>query len=147
MNIIDALLGEHGVLYALFDQAEEEASNARSLKDVTTVAGIVLRTLVSHAHIEDEVLFPAMEKRIGPDASLVAMREEHEEIRRILEGVRKAKQPASAAHVLSSALSLARDHFEKEERVLFGQARKALGCHALKELGDQWADMRRVAVA
>lgn len=146
MNLIDVLLGEHGVLYALFDQAEGSISEAETLAEVRAAAGVLTATLISHAKIEDEILFPALETHLGPMGPLAVMRAEHEEIERTLWDVMKVDEKPKAVSKVLQALLVAREHFAKEEQVLFGIARQVLGEAALSEMGDRWAAARHVAV-
>jgi hemerythrin-like domain-containing protein len=44
-------------------------------------------------------------------------------------------------------VTVAREHFAKEERVLYPMATKALSAETLANLGAQWAARRDVALA
>ena len=146
MKLTDALLGEHGAIYALFNHLEEVLPRLESLKEVQLAAAELSAVLVSHARIEEELLFPALEAHIGPAGPLSVMREEHTEIDQSLDDVAKAKARDEAVRRLEYLIEVARDHFAKEERALFNIARQALSGDELEELGDRWADIRRVAV-
>jgi len=74
------------------------------------------------------------------------MRAEHEEIDRHLSELRSAEDEATARRSLLHALSLAREHFAKEEQVLFPLAENLLGDEELARLGAEWATRRGVAV-
>jgi hemerythrin-like domain-containing protein len=145
MNLIDALLGEHAVLYALFEDLEDRVDSA-SLDEVRAACGPVTAGLLSHAHLEDELLFPALERALGEAGPLVVMRSEHQEIDRLLARAAVAAERATACGDIWAALELARDHFAKEEAVLFPMARDALDEAELGRLGAQWARLRSVRV-
>lgn len=145
MRITDALLGEHGVLYALFDHIERVLTDARTVEEIRPLCGALETCLHSHARVEDLQLVPALES--CPDvetASVGAMRREHENIAQSLselhgvDDVEKLK--LSVAHVLR----LARIHFRNEERGLFVEAAERLGRDRLRLLGKQWASVRGV---
>lgn len=146
MKVTDALLGEHGVMNAIFDHVEQLLAAARTVADVRSAAGVVTATLVSHARIEDELLFPALERHLGPAGPLVVMRHEHEEIERALEAAAAAQTPADAHEHLRRALGIAHEHFAKEEQVLFRMAHDVLSDAELEQLGASWAAARRVWV-
>jgi hemerythrin-like domain-containing protein len=144
VKLTDALLGEHGVFYVLFNQIEEIAaieSPLAQIRGATTVLGAMVD---SHATLEDELLFSAIEPHLGTgDGPLAVMRAEHEEMARLLEQIKDADD----ADQVEEALSAARSHFQKEERVLFPMAQHLLGDEALTRLGKSWAKARRVTIA
>ncbi|HTM22005.1 MAG TPA: hemerythrin domain-containing protein, partial [Kofleriaceae bacterium] len=76
MNLIDALLGEHAVLYLLFDDLEDRVDSA-SVEEVRAATGPVAVALLAHAGVEDELLFPALEQAMGDPGPLQVMRAEH----------------------------------------------------------------------
>ncbi len=60
MKLTDALLGEHGTFYVLFNQIEKIAATEDPLariRGATTVLGAMVD---SHATLEDELLFSAL---------------------------------------------------------------------------------------
>jgi iron-sulfur cluster repair protein YtfE (RIC family) len=146
IDLIDALLGEHGLLYALFDELEARAASATTLAEAQMAAGPVASALLSHARIEDELLFPALERTIGGDGPLFVMRSEHQEIDDLLAAVAVAPDLGAATAAIAQAIELARDHFAKEERVLFPMARQALDDDERHRLGQQWARLRSVSL-
>ncbi len=147
VKLTDALLGEHGVFYALFDQIEAAASAADSVtrvQEITMVVGAVIR---SHANLEEDLLFPALEPFMGADGPLAVMRAEHNEIEQALQRIVDMPDPDDATDSVSQALDLVRDHFRKEEEVLFGMARQMLDDETQIRLGEAWAKARRVTIA
>jgi hemerythrin-like domain-containing protein len=146
MNLIDALLGEHAVLYTLFDLLETTDPSPGRPDPLPGVIASLSRALLSHAHLEDEVLFPALEAHIGPMGPLAVMRAEHEEIEGALEEAARSEDTARAIGLARSAMAAARQHFAKEEQVLFPMARRAIGDEELARLADRWSAMRKVAV-
>lgn len=146
MRLTDALLGEHGVLYALFAELEREVPRAATLAEVKARGSLLLAGIESHASIEDDMLFPALEPHIGEMGPLGVMRWEHREIGRALEEIRDTQDLAHARDLLLRAIRIAVDHFAKEERVLFPLAEQVLGEQALLDLGQRWAERRSVTV-
>jgi len=139
--ITDALLGEHGVIYTLlehltsrpFDSAEEARIQAAEL-----AAG-----LATHARIEDDLLFVALEGPLGPNGGpLAVMRTEHAEVEATLERLTQVEDVQEAEALAGHLVKVAREHFEKEEQVLFPMAEQLLGEEALRSLGEQWAAQR-----
>ncbi|MCB0069826.1 MAG: hemerythrin domain-containing protein [Caldilineaceae bacterium] len=147
MNITDALLGEHAMLYAQFDYLQQATPAADSLAAVRSLAAGLTVTLAHHAHLEDELLFSALEPYMGPMGPLAVMRMEHNQIEEILARITAAAELKQAQDLLQNLLQVARGHFAKEEQVLFPMAERALNQGVLTELGEQWAQRRGVYVA
>lgn len=146
MKITDALCGEHAVLYSMFDYLEQ------LLKDnppaAPALSAMVSAAVVSHAHLEDELLFTALEPYLGGMGPLQMMRLEHSEIEHLLEVLLpQAKDAGHAARLMLQAIKTARLHFNKEEQVLFVMAQHTLGADELARLGQRWAGQRGVILS
>jgi hemerythrin-like domain-containing protein len=146
MKLTDALLGEHGAFYALFDEIESLASVAGTHTQVQSATAVLNALVMSHASLEDQLLFATLEPHLGGTGPLEVMREEHEEIERALDRIEDATTLEEAADLVRSALTLARSHFQKEERVLFRMAEQLLDEKTLVRLGRTWASARGVSL-
>lgn len=147
LRLTDALLGEHAVLYTLFDQIEAVAvtdANLAWIQQATVVLGAVVQ---SHAKLEEELLFPALEPHLGSEGPLAVMRAEHEEFKRTLRQIADMSDIEDGTDCLARALALVRDHFQKEEEVLFSLARQMLDDETQLRLGTAWAEARGVTIA
>jgi hemerythrin-like domain-containing protein len=147
MNITDALLGEHAVFYALFTHMEQSVPTAESPLQVKTQGAMLAAALASHAHLEEELLFTTLEPHIGSMGPLAVMRLEHEKIEAGLERLPTVEDLGQTQELLLQVVTVAREHFAKEERVLYPMATKALSAETLANLGAQWATRRAVALA
>lgn len=145
MKITQGLLGEHALSYALFDQVEAIAEDAKSLGEIATVESLLSSAVLSHAALEDEVLFPALVERGQAEGPLDVMRAEHKEIELLAIAVRSSLTLEEARETLFRLLDVLREHFEKEERVLFPMCERLLGDDKLAELGELWARRRGLA--
>jgi len=147
VKITDALLGEHGAFYAQFDRLEAELPHAATAAEVREQAALLAAALVTHARLEDDLLFDRMASA-GADAGLLeAMTDEHERIAAALTRARGTQETDRARDALLDAVAMAREHFAKEERLAFPAAAELLGGAALEALGDAWAERRAVHVA
>lgn len=144
MKLTDALLGEHGACYALFDHVEAALPRLETLTEVRRVAELVGGALLSHSNLEDELLFPALEARIGSGGPLVVMRAEHNAIEGAIDAAIAAPDRDAAVAALRRAIAIVRPHFKKEERVLFAIAAQRLGDDELERLGAAWARARGI---
>jgi len=147
MKITDALLGEHGAFYAQFDRLDEQLPVCRDVAEVREQAALLAAALVSHARIEDELLFAAMTRAEADPGLLEALESEHSAIADRLSRAQGTADLTLARNELLEAVSMARDHFAKEERLAFPLADELLGTPALQELGVSWAGRRDVFVA
>jgi iron-sulfur cluster repair protein YtfE (RIC family) len=147
VKLTDALLGEHGVLYAHFDRIEAVTAAATSLTQIQEVTVVLSAVVRSHANLEEELLFPALEAHMGPAGPLAVMRAEHDEFEDALQQIQEARDLNDGADCVARALSIVRSHFQKEEEVLFSIARQMLDEETQIRLGKAWAAARHVTIA
>ncbi len=146
MKITDALRGEHAVMYELFEYVRETADKSDDIQEIHGAVAALERTLVSHARIEEKLLFPSLEPHLGQAGPLAVMRSEHDGLEDFLTSAIRETDPGALKSVIGQLLELAYDHFHKEEQVLFGMAQQFLDEAKLTELGDEWAASRNVVV-
>jgi hemerythrin-like domain-containing protein len=144
MDIVETLLGEHGVLYAQLDHLEEAIPqlSVNALKAEIEVFAVALQ---SHSALEDELLFIALEPILGVGSpELLGMRMMHEDIDRQIEACRAATEVTQAQGQLLGVVELARQHFMGEEQTLFATAKKMIPQETRDALGATWASRRGV---
>ncbi len=146
MKLTNALLGEHAVIYELFEYVREMILKSDDIRDIHGAAAVLERLVVSHARIEEDLLFPRLEPHRGQMGPLAVMRAEHRQIDDLLEAAKQETNITALRSVIGKFLDLAYGHFQKEEQVLFAMARHHLDDATLTELGDQWAASRSVTV-
>ena len=140
-TITDALLGEHGVIYTLLEHLTSRPFD--SAEDARIQAAELAAGLATHARIEDDLLFVALEGPLGPDGGpLAVMRTEHAEVEATLERLAQVEDVQEAEALAGHLVKVAREHFEKEEQILFPMAAQLLGEETLRSLGEQWAARR-----
>jgi iron-sulfur cluster repair protein YtfE (RIC family) len=147
MQILEALLGEHGTFYAQLEHLEQVVPRATILAQVQSPVAMFTAALATHARMEDELLFTTLEPYLGVQMGpLAVMRMEHDQIDNILARVAEARDLAQARSLVLQVMQVARDHFAKEEQVLFPMAKRALDGNTLTQLGGKWAERRNVAI-
>jgi len=144
-RITDTLRGEHGPLLALLAHCETAATKWE-LADLLLAGRTLEAALLSHAEIENELLFGALEAKVGCGGPTAAMRAEHDEIDAGLSSLGVAADEAEARRILLRVVHEARDHFAKEEQVLFPMAEQILGDEELERQATAWAVRRGVAL-
>jgi hemerythrin-like domain-containing protein len=145
--ITNFLLGEHAVFYAQFDNVETGLPEAENLSQVKSLGGMLAAALASHAQLENELLFSALDPHFGGSGPVAVMRAEHAQIEGTLDQIPAAEDLDQAKRLLMHTITLARQHFAKEEQVLFPMAQQVLDDQELFELGAQWAKGRKVLLS
>jgi hemerythrin-like domain-containing protein len=148
VTFIQVLLGEHGAIYPLLERIENTASSA-DLQGLRIQASLLQSTLVSHADIEDSLLRPAIQQYLPPPAPAAdgtAAPTDHEIIRAGLAQVLAAVDERAARHWLLDTVAKTRQHFLKEETIIFAVAQRELSDRAQSELAAEWARRRGVSV-
>ncbi len=146
MKLTNALLGEHAVIYELFDYLRDTILKSDDIQDIYGATAVVERLLLSHAQIEENLLFPRLEPHLGQMGPLAVMRAEHRQIDELFEAARRETDIDALRSVIGNLLELAFGHFQKEEQVLFAMARQHLDEATLTDLGDEWAVSRNVTI-
>ena len=146
MRMTDALRGEHGVFYAMFDHLEQSIDQTASLEAIRSQAAQLAAALVPHARLENDVLFSRAEAELGSGGPIAVMRAEHDQIEGILSSVGAAADVVDARRRVRQTMALAREHFRKEEVVLFPLIEERVPASVLAQLGARWAEARGVAL-
>ncbi len=141
MKLTDGLLGEHAVLYTLFDRVESIVDRAERLEEVQTAIALLGTAVLSHGEVEETLLFC----RLEAGAPVVMLRAEHREIERLLQGIPTVRELEVARDAVYALLSVLRNHFHREEHLLFPICESELGEQKLRELGAHWAERRGVS--
>jgi hemerythrin-like domain-containing protein len=142
MRITDALLGEHGLFYALFDQISDAMANKS--EDLPALTRVLAGLLGSHAKLEEDHLFPALQPHIGDMGPLAVMEMEHQQIEELLASMANTPDWEQLRQLTQALLEVTLSHFSKEEGILFHLAERFLDDATLHELGDAWSQARGV---
>ena len=147
MKITEALLAEHAVFHSLFDHLEAALPHIRTLAEVKRLAELLAVMLGAHAKVEDTLIVEPLEHCFEQLGQREGMRQEHEEIDGSLRRATASRSLREARHLLRSAVAFSREHFDREERVIFPLAEKLLKGKTLTDLGNSWAQRRRAVLA
>jgi len=140
MKITEALRAEHVVYHTLFDHLERVTPGLRSLAQIQALAGLLHAMLRAHGAVEDALLIEPLEHCIDQVGHRETFHSEHEEIEANLQAVLEARSVAKARRLLQAAVLLAREHFDKEERLVFPLAEKVLNAQTIQSLGQRWRE-------
>ncbi len=147
MTIIDALLGEHAVLYAQLDHVDATLPDVEDLAEGRAVAAVLTHAVLTHSRLEDEVLFTALERvPLRTEAVVKGMRRMHADLEEASARLSVADDLSSLREALGRLTALAREHFRAEEEVCFPLAEELLDPGLLQDLGRAWAERRGLSV-
>src|ERR1039458_5045433 len=142
MKITEALFAEHLVFHNMFDHIEETAPNLKTLAEVKALAALMDHLFKEPSDPEDQLFIGPLEHSFEQIGQRDAFLEEHQEIDISLKNVQLAKDFKKARHLLLSAVSYSRKHFDKEERIVFPLAERVLNSKTLTSLGHRWMEQR-----
>ena len=142
MKITEALYAEHLVFHNMFDHIEATAPALKTLGEVKCLAALMEAMLRSHSDTEDDLFLGPLEHCFEQLGQRDAFLEEHREMDGNLRLVQQATRLKEAQRRLLTAVAHSRRHFDREERIVFPMAERALKSKTLTELGQTWKDQR-----
>jgi len=144
VNIVDALLGEHGALYVEMDRLEQALQDAPA--HARALAAIVGTAIERHSRLEDELLFRVLARQSTEAEGIVrSMQRMHGDIADALVQIRALPDGPAARDLALNVTSLGREHFSFEEELCFPLADEVLPAAVLSRLGARWAERREIA--
>lgn len=145
MKITDVLRAEHAVFHNLFDYIETTVPGLKTLAEVKALAGVVVKLHEPHAKTEDDLFMEPLEHCFDQIGQQETFHQEHEKIEKTLAAALEATTVRDARRILLDAIATSRDHFDKEERIVFPLAERILKAKTLSELGQTWLERRHMA--
>jgi hemerythrin-like domain-containing protein len=145
LDPIRLLKKDHDTVEALFKRFEQAGSKAYKTK--RQVADRVIKELSIHAFVEEQELYPAMEKMGGEWLELVEEAHvEHREAKDALKALvgLRGDDPLLDAK-MSALIGGVRHHVKEEEQEMFPKLRKEMAAPDLEELGDRLKETRKLA--
>lgn len=149
MNVIDYLIVEHRVMLEWLDGLEDFLSKNTELRPdaIQVQMKCFLRVLEKHSAIEDRFLFPELNK-LFDEAQLKPIRIfefEHQEIEKITQSLQWAQDGRFVRVQTMKLISFLRDHFAKEENVLFPLMMQKVGSNRLEAILKESCLLDRVS--
>ena len=142
MTITEALLAEHAVFHNLFDYAERAAPKLKAVGEIRSLARLMESLLTAHSRTEEELLVQPLEHCLEQIGQCEIFHQEHEEIDHNLKQAQMVKNLKQARLFLLAAVASSRNHFDKEERIVFPLAAKHLKARTLTGLWNTWKQQR-----
>ncbi len=145
MKITEILVAEHAVFHNLFDHAEKTLPRLRTLAQVRALAALMETLLRGHSKTEDDLLLEPLEHCLEQLGQSETFHQEHVEIDRSLLEVQRVRELKTARRLLLKAILYSRNHFDKEERIVFPLAERLLKAKTLSALGETWKERRPIS--
>jgi hemerythrin-like domain-containing protein len=146
IKITEALLAEHVVFHNLFDTVERVLPDLKTLREVHALATVLSAVLKAHSKVEDELIIEPLDHCFEQLGQHDTFHQEHEEIDASLGKCLNCASLRTARDLLRRAVVGSRQHFDKEERLIFPMAEKLLKAKTLAALGDRWREERKAIV-
>lgn len=146
MKITDILRAEHAVYHHLFDHLEASLPRLKTLGEVKSLAALADHVMAPHSQTEDELFIEPLEHCFEQIGQRDTFHHEHEVIEEAFARVRTARDLKTAKKFLLGAITAARKHFDKEERIVFPLAERVLKAKTLTDLAREWAKRRETAL-
>ncbi|MFB3776813.1 MAG: hemerythrin domain-containing protein [Bryobacteraceae bacterium] len=129
-------------LCVLTDRSLEGEVSAETVARLTTRALDRYDLEISnHFAVEEEVVFPAIEKELGPQPILAELAADHRQLERLVDQLRFAPD----TDLLKQFSALLRTHIRREENELFEEIQQRLPRKVLDALGAE-IDTRAVRI-
>ena len=142
MKITEILVAEHVVFHNLFDHLEQITPRLKSLPEIKSLSAALEVLMRAHAKTEDDLLVEPLEHCLAQIGQSETFHEEHDEIDGRLVEVQKARSTKQARALLLGVVLRSREHFDKEERIVFPLAERVMKAKTLSSLGDEWMKRR-----
>lgn len=138
-SITEALVMEHAIFGAVFDQFERVFPKQRTAQEVKWMATVAEGLLSGHAETETNLAYSALDHVLAEDGRLARLHQDHHEIDEHFKRVHQADDVTKAQHLLRRAFAATREHFHREEDIIFPFLERVLRAETLEILGETWA--------
>jgi len=135
---------EHRVFLTVFDQIKSRLSALETLAEAKFLADLMKSLLENHGQREENLSYTALDHMLAERGQLDCLYEDHEEIDGRLAQIKATQDLKEARRLLTAAITAARKHFQREERIIFPLIERTLQKNTLKELGNAWIHPERI---
>ena len=147
MDAIQMLKDDHRTVEEIFARFEEAGENA--VKEKRHHVDRMIKELSVHAHLEEEIFYPATRQARGEtDAMVREALEEHAKVKQILSEL-EAMDPDDDRfdRMVIELIRDVRRHVEEEEGEMLPRVQEALSPEDLRDLGERMREAKKDAPA
>jgi len=136
MDAIELLTTQHAEVEALFEKLEQESDEGSRRE----LVGRLVDRLTMHTTLEEEIFYPALGALPGGASMAAHARDEHRNVKQLLEGLRDPHLERDACRErLNELRRTVEHHVAEEEQDMMPRAR-SLGAAALRDLAHWMED-------
>jgi hemerythrin-like domain-containing protein len=117
--ITNFLTTEHAVFCELFDEIDRLLPDVQTVAEVRLLGRLVEGVLSRHADVEQNLAYAALDHALAEKGELNHLYQDHEEIDACLRHATLAVEFAEAVRFLRAGLKASREHFRREEEMIF----------------------------
>lgn len=133
MNAFNLLKADHRKVAELFQRLERTAGKRK-----LDVFKQIKEELDLHAHIEEKIFYPALEKPTETRDTVLEAYEEHKQVKTLLRELSRARTASDEWQAKAKVLQEnVEHHVDEEENELFKKADAALSDEEIEELGQR----------
>jgi hemerythrin-like domain-containing protein len=137
-TITKALIMEHAVFRAVFNQVERALPKAGLAQEVKLLATVVEGLLSGHGEMEKHLAYSVLDHVLKEDDRLNRLHQDHHEIDEHFKRVHRANDLAEVKCLLKKALAATQEHFHREEEIVFPFLERVLRPETVETLGQTW---------
>ena len=138
ITIIDSLEVEHTVFGTLFSQIEGLLPRMATLNEAKFIGTLMEGLLAGHGDREENLAYASLDQFLANQNELDCLYQDHEEIDVRLERLKTASTLPEARQLLKEAIQATRQHFKREELLIFPKLKAAFDEETLAELNEAW---------
>jgi hemerythrin-like domain-containing protein len=142
-TITEVLVVEHSLFCTLFERIEGALPRLVTAREVKLLGSMVEGMLSGHAQTEASLAYSVLDHVLKEDGRLHRLHQDHHEIDGRLKRVQEVDDLAEAADLLRQAMAASREHFRREEEIIFPFLERILKTQTLETLGDAWMSSYR----
>jgi len=139
-TITETLVHEHAVYREVFDQIERVLAGSKSASEVKILASVVEGLLTGHGETETDLAYSVLDHALADRGALNQLHQDHREIDGQFKPIHRTTDPVKALRRLKQALAATREHFRREEKIVFPILEQTLQPDTLGTLGSQWRE-------
>jgi len=144
-TLFNAIKEDHDEMYSYFDKYTEHANDAAARE---RWANLLTWEIARHAVGEEIVVYPLMEKHLGPEGKQMADRDrqDHQYVKESLYKLEKLK-PGAAEHaaVLKDVMDHLRKHNNDEETIDLPRLESVIGAEGSKQAANSFKRTKQFA--
>jgi hemerythrin-like domain-containing protein len=137
-TITEVLVVEHSLFRTLFERIENALPRLVTAREVKLLGSMVEGMLSGHAQTETSLAYSVLDHVLKEDGRLHRLHQDHHEIDGRLKRLQEVDDLAEAADLLRQAMAASREHFRREEEIIFPFLERVLKTRTLEVLGETW---------